>query len=229
MKSEKFTFKTLLWIFLFAFIALIFVRIFILDHYPSEMKQFTFTEKMKAAYSTDVDSFAVYKQDLMAPYDDPRDGNFFADYMLCVPAHGELQACIRYNDSTLPRVAEFYKTELPEGDPLALFDFSLLVSYETDNKDGEYRRYQMNTDEAFTAQAFMYSYAKLIFEDVDFEGAIWMRVDIYLRGTEEGYTKENCFGSIVLYESYEIRNNGQKVEYPLFPYSLSGEEKKHAA
>ena len=229
MKFAKFTFKTLLWIFLFAFIALIFVRIFIADFYPSEMKQFTFTQKMKAVYSTEVDNFTVYTQDLMAPYDDPRDGNFFAGEMRCVPAHGELQACIRYNDSALPRVAAFYETELPEGDTLSLFDFSLLVSYETENKDGEYRRYAMNTEEAFTAEAFMYHYTKLIFEDVDFEGAIWMRVDIYLRGTEDGYTEENRFGSIVLYESYEIRNNGQKIDYPLSVYPLSNEEKKNAA
>lgn len=228
MKSAKFTFKTLLWIFLFAFIALIFVRIFISDFYPSEMKQFTFTEKMKTAYSIEVDSFTVYTQELMAPYDDPRNGNFFASEMRCVPAHGELQASLRYNDSTLPRIEAFYGKELPAGDALALFDFSLLVSYETENEDGEYRRYIMNTDEAFTAEAFMYNYVKLIFEDVDFDGAIWMRVDIYLRGTEDGYTKENCFGSIVLYESYEIRSNGQKIEYPLSEYPLSSEEKKNA-
>ena len=229
MKSAKTTFKTLLWIFLFAFIALLFARIFISDFCPNEMKQFTFTEKMKAAYSTEVDNFAVYTQDLMAPYDDPRNGNFFADEMRCVPAHGALQASLRYNDSTLPRVAAFYGQEIPAGDALKLFDFSLLVSYETDSKDGEYRRYAMNTDEAFTAEAFMYNYVKLIFEDVDFNGAIWMRVDIYLRGTEDGYTDENRFGSIVLYESYEIRDNGQKINYPLSEYPLSNEEKKNAA
>ncbi len=225
MKGLKITLKTVIYFFVFAVIALLFARIFVADYYPAEMKEFVYTEKMQQDEMLDIDKLDVYTQKLMAPYDDPKNGNFFANYMLCAPDVGVIQATVRYNSSTLPRVAEFYEMEAIAGGPLELFDFSLLVSYETEDPNGNYVRYAMSENEAFADEFLMYSYARLVFEDVEFEGAIWMRVDIFLRGQEAAYAEEKRFGSIVLYEAYEV-HNGQKIEYPLEPYTLSKKEKR---
>ena len=228
MKTLKITLKSVIVFLIFAFIALVFARIAIADHYPSNVTDFVFTEKMKEAKSIEVDNFHVYTQDLMAPYDDAKKGNFFAAYMQCVPAYGELQATLRYNKSSLANIAAYYDTDIADDDPLNLFSFSLLVSYETEDENGLYRRFELNRDACRTDSFLMYRYAKLVFEDVDFQDAVWMRVDIFLRGTEEGYTDEKRFGSIVLYESYEIyKTTGQRVDYPLKDYKLSHREENY--
>ncbi len=233
MKAIKVTLKTLVVVAIFGVIALIFARIFLHDFWPGTTNRFYMPQSLYEKYSTNVDELAVYTQEPMAPYDDPKEGNFFMGNMFCAPNDGYLQVAVRYNESTLPKVEAFYKRviEDPELAPLALFDFSLLVSYETESKDvTDFRRYTLASAECATDSLLMYRYARLAFENVDFDGAVWMRVDIYLKGTESGYTEENRFGSIVVYEDYEIREDAEgnqvKVDYPLSPYTLSKEEKR---
>ncbi len=225
MKVAKITLKVVIYFFIFAVIALLFARIAIAEYYPDETKRFVYTEKMRESTAPDIDKLDVYTQKLMAPYDDPKNGNFFADYMLCAPDIGVIQATVRYNRSALMRVAKFYGMTELSGDPLKLFDFSLLVSYETEDMTvGKYERYTLSSDECFTDDFLMYDYARIVFEDVDFDGAIWMRVDIFLKGQEAGYPDDKRFGSIVLYEAYEV-HDGQKILYKLEPYTLSEKEK----
>ncbi len=233
MKIIKVTLKSLIVIAIFGVIALIFARIFLQDFWPDSMKRFHMPQSIAEKYSANIDEFEVFTQDLLAPYDDPKAGNFFAGNMHCAPKDGYIGFSVRYNESTLPKVEAFYQSviEAPEASPLELFDFSLLVSYETDNREeGLFRRYSLSSDECGIDNLLMYRYARLAFENVDFTGAIWMRVDIFLKGKEAGYTEENRFASIIVYEAYEIREaadgNEIKVDYPLAPYILSAEEKR---
>lgn len=225
MKALKITLKTVIFVAIFGFIALLLARIMIADYSPAAMKRFTMTADLSEKYSTAIDSLSVKKQSPMAPYDDAKNGNFFASDMYCVPTDGNIQFTLRYNNSSLAKVASFYGIPEPSGEMFELFDFTLLVAYETeDTVNGLYRRYTLDREACFTDNFLMYHYGKLFFRDVNFDGAIWMRVDITLSGMEP--TEENTFGSIVVYEAYEIYKD-QKVIYPLYDHTLSDEEKRY--
>lgn len=229
MKALKITLKSTIMFFVFSFIALFLVRIIFAEFYPSEMTTYVPSQDIKNSYSTRVDSLAVYTQEPMAPYDDPKEGNFFAKSVFIVSSEGEMQFCLRYNKSALENVAEFYRVDAAalEGDPLSVFDFMLHVKYDTEDGNVEERHYPLSYEDCFDDEFFVYRYVKLYFNDVDFENAIWARVDIGLKGENiETVCGENkIFGCVAVYESYEIYGD-DKVEYPLVPYPLSEEEKR---
>lgn len=229
MKALKITLKSVIMFFVFAFIALFLVRIIFADFYPKEMNSYVPSSDIKNRYSTQVDNLKVYTQEPLAPYDDAKDGNFFAKSVFLVPDEGEMQVCIRYNRSALENVAAFYKVkaEALEGDPLSVFDFVLHVKYDRDDGGVEEKHYSLSYEDCFTDEFFVYRYVKLYFNDVDLENAIWARVDIVLKDKDPALTCSEDKFCIAIYEAYEFYDSDKeiKVEYPLVPYPLSEEEK----
>lgn len=229
MKALKITLKSMIMFAIFAFIALFLVRILFAEYYPGEMTSYVPSQKIKESYSTSVDNLAVYTQDPLAPYDDPKEGNFFAKSVFLVPSDGEVQVCLRYNESALENVAAFYETTVDEllGDPLDVFDFSLHVKYDVADGTTMEKHYALSREDCFTDEFFVYHYMKLYFNDVDLENAIWARVDIALKEDDvpSVCAEEKIFGCVAIYESYELYED-DKVEYPLVEYPLSEEEKK---
>lgn len=232
MKALKITLKSTIMFFIFAFIALFLVRIIFADFYPNEMKSYVPSSEIKGEYSTAIDNLTVFTQEPLAPYDDAKEGNFFAKSVFIVPDEGEIQTCIRYNKSALENVAAFYKVESEalEGDPLSVFDFILHVKYDTEEGGVEERHYALSYDDCFTDEFFVYRYVKLYFNGVDLENAIWARVDIVLKGKDLAFTCDEDKFCIAIYEAYEFydTDKGEElwVEYPLIPYELSEEEKR---
>lgn len=186
-------------------VAALFFRIYIGEHYPKDSTRIVFTPALEEYYS-EVDDFKVYTQKLRAPYDDNKDGNFFADGLYLVPDADHLQITLRYSDGALDNVAAKYKLEdaLVRAD--GLFRYELRASYNTTAEGSDYRTYESSY--ISESDAYMYHYTKLAFDGVVFEGASWMCVDIYLVGQEE------CFGSLIVYEaSFEF--DGE-----LYPYEI---------
>lgn len=232
MKALKITLKSTIMFFIFAFIALFLVRIFFAEYYPNTMTSYVPSQKIKENYSTSVDSLKIYTQEPLAPYDDPKEGNFFAKGVFLVPSDGEVQVCLRYNESALGKVAAFYETTVDAlmGDPLQVFDFSLHVKYDVADGTTEEKHYTLSRDDCFTEEFFVYHYVKLYFNDIDLENLIWARVDIALAGQDVAAecAEEKIFGRVLICELYEFYKGDEdnKVEYPLVPYPLSEEEKK---
>ena len=229
MKTLKITLKSLIMFFVFAFIALFLVRIIFADFYPNEMTTYVPSSDIKNEYSTKIDSLDVYTQEPLAPYDDAKQGNFFAKSVFIVPEAGEVQLCLRYNKSALQNVAAFYEVDVEtlDGDPLSVFDFLLHVKYDTEDGGVEERHYTLSYEDCFTDEFFVYRYIKLYFNEISLENAIWARVDIALKGQniEAACGEKRIFGCVAVYESYELYDD-EKVEYPLVSYPLSEEEKR---
>ena len=230
MKALKITLKSVIMFFVFAFIALFLVRIIFADFYPKEMSSYVPSFDVKNKYSTRVDNLTVFTQEPLAPYDDAKEGNFFAKSVFVVPEEGEMQVCIRYNRSALENVAAFYKVapETLEGDPLSVFDFVLHVKYDTEDGTSREMHYSLSYEDCFTDEFFVYRYVKLYFNGIDLTDAIWARVDIILKGNDLALTCNEHKFCIAIYEAYEFYDTDKeiKVEYPLVPYSLSEEEKR---
>lgn len=196
------------------FIAVIF-RIRISQHYPENTVRMVFTPALTEQYQKDPANFLAETQRIRFPYDSAEDGNFFADSLIVVREAGNLQVTVRYNESTLPKVAAFYKlSQTPEAKD-GLFRYTLTASYNEDESGEEYRTYTSS----YLAEdsAYMYRYAKLAFDGVDFEGAAWMRVDIYYAD------EEKPFGHICVYEARAY--DGEKmVDMPFDEYKINKED-----
>ena len=188
-------------------------RIFLAEHYPGESTKMVFTPAL-TDYYRETDDFHAYTQALRTPYDDAKKGNFFAKGLIVVPEGQNLQITLRYNESALANVAAFYglaQTPTPQEN---MFRFRLYVSYGEKDGAAVYKTYESSY--SAETERFFYHYIKLAFDGVDFENAVWMRVDIYYGG------EEKCFGSVPVYES-GADVSGQHVAYPLKEYRVPRE------
>ena len=125
---------------------------------PKAMQKFIWTEEAAKSYASSPNDFKAYyykHKDNLA-----KDGTFAASSVYYVPENGEIQFTVRYNDSTLEKVAEHYSlSELTEGE---LFVFTL-----TDSNGNTYTEYEYITD-----KKNMYNYRRLIFKGVDINSLI---------------------------------------------------------
>lgn len=198
----------------FIFGAVIF-RIYIAEHYPAETVRMVFTDPLTAHYKADPEGFTAKTQNIRFPYDSGEDGNFFASGLIVVPDADNLQVTVRYNESTLPKVAAFYKLATTPEAREGLFRYTLTASYNETEDGEEYRTYASSY--LHEDAAYMYHYGKLVFDGVDFEGAVWMRIDIYLVG------QETPFGHICVYEAKA--SDGQSIiEMPFEEYTVAKED-----
>lgn len=188
-------------------------RIYLQENYPADSLRMVFTEQLTEYYHQ-TDDFRAYTQSLRTPYDSAKEGNFFAKGLIVVPDGGHLQITLRYNESALDNVADLYGLEQPLVATEGMFSFRLYACYGEQNGEMVYRTY----DTSYTAESSraFYHYIKTAFDGVKFDGAVWMRVDIYYSGSDK------CFGSIPVYEA-GAEVEGQFVEYPLQPYRISKE------
>lgn len=196
------------------FFAVIF-RIYIAEHYPEGTVRMVFTDPLAEYYEANKETFAPETQYIRFPYDSADDGNFFAAGLIVVRDAGNLQITMRYNESALAKVAEFYKLSSPITPDKGLFRYTLTASH-NETKDGtDFRTYEASFMEEDSA--YMYRYAKLAFDGVDFNGAVWMRVDIYY-GEEE-----KPFGHICIYEARAFDGESM-VDMTFTPYDVDKED-----
>lgn len=191
-------------------------RIHIADHYPDDTVRMVFTPTLTDYYRKNRDSFGAETQNIRFPYDSAEDGNFFADGLILVRDAGNLQVTVRYNESTLTKVADFYGLAKVPTAKDGLFRYTLTASYNQTESGEDYRTY--TASHLSEDHAYMYRYGKLVFDGVDFSGAVWMRIDIYY-GNEE-----KPFGHICVYESRADDGTGNIVDMPFSAYKIDKED-----
>lgn len=160
-------------------------RIIIFNHYPDSMKNLYFNDRLTAFYNEKDGEIGALTQNLRAEYDDPDDGNFFADHLIVIPEISQLQIALRYNVSLMDTIKEDYGIELT-GDNKEFFDFKLSVIPLSQDDGTAIATGTLSAVE--TDKLLMYRYYKLVFDDVDFtipeEEEVWIRLEISIRGVE---------------------------------------------
>lgn len=190
-------------------------RIYIAEHYPKDTVRMIFTEPLAEYYNEQNGEIKAETQNIRFPYDSAEDGNFFADGLIVVRDAGNLQVTVRYNESTLPKVASFYGLPETPASTEGLFRYTLTASHNTTAEGEDYRTY--NASYLSENSAYMYRYGKLVFDGVDFEGVSWMRIDIY-------YGEETTpFGHICVYES-QTSDGENIVSVPFSAYKINKED-----
>ena len=191
-------------------------RLFIFNSYPDSVKGLYVNDELAAHYAEVGDDIVIKNQSLRAPYDHEDEGNFFCDYLYVIPEADQLQITVRYNTSTLTRIAEKYGKTIAEDDTGA-FIYRLYASHGTDENGENIVKIYDVLSEKIDASQLMYRYAKLVFDGVELDTAeggkpYWIRLEIFIDGVDmkEPYT-------VPIYE-----NN---VEYSSFTdYKLTGSE-----
>ena len=148
-------------------------RIVLFNYYPSKMKSLYVDDRLTAAYAAG--TVTVKTQELRYGYDDPDLGNFFADYLYVIDELGRVQITLRCNDSVRDRLNTKYGADTaPDGSELP-FTFALYRNNLTGTESGdEYVFYERDkVGELVSVEkttVLMYTYYRLVFDNVDFDG-----------------------------------------------------------
>ena len=184
-------------------IGVIAFRIVLFNTYPAEMKSLYFTPALEKYYESVGEDMQVATQTTEVKYDDPKEGNFFFDYLIVVPEADHLQVSIRYNTSLMDSIKEKYGVTVdPNADPAEIFEFKLVrsVAGYVAPEGGKPTTVPVESAgvlvDTVSADSLMYRYCKVAFDGVDFgldegeEPASWFRLDITIKGVEmkEPYT-----------------------------------------
>ena len=205
------TLKIMIFVVCIGVIGLIAFRMIAFNSYPASVSNVYFNEKLTAYYNENGGDIEVKTQKLRAPYDDEDEGNFFCDYLYVIPKADQLQITVRYNTSTLTKIAEKYGKVIAEDDTNA-FVYRLYASH----GEGDVRIYDVLSDKIDSSQ-LMYRYAKLVFDGVELdteEGGMpyWIRLEIFIDGVE-------------MKEPYMVAIYENNVDNSTFiDYKLSGSE-----
>lgn len=138
-----------------------------------------------------------------------------------IPEAKQIQVTVRYNNSTLRRTAEDYELdEVPEREN-DVFNVTIVKTLDRtpDNPDDNTERENLIEERYFpsevkSAYKTLYSYRKFIFDDVTYEDAVGMFVDIYYN--EDVDYDETAYGTLCIYDAL----------MPLEEYTLTRADKK---
>lgn len=204
--------KILLALVAVAVIGLFAFRMIVYNYYPDTIENILFTEKLTAYYNETDGKIDAKTQKLRAPYDDPREGNFFADNLIIVEGIDHIQVSVRFNEALIDDLNAKHGLSLTPDDTSA---FSFALSRNHSSEDNVF--VPIGTLTAVESDnAMMYRYFKLVFDDVELDrgGANevkWLALAVYVEGIDEPFR-------IAIYE-----NNTEHSE--LADYKLGSKEK----
>ena len=202
--------KSILVLFMFTLAGLLFFRFWLHGYYPAAVRELIPTEALRASYAASGVPDAK-TQEIRVKYDNPREGLFFADHMIAVPETGSVQVAVRYNKSTLEKLAERYGDAF---DPEADEPFTYRIFCCTgEGEDGTPTGMTYTPTEYRDASFAMYRYRRLAFDGVSLDGVVWIRLEILRAGQNE---PESC---ISIYEDHEEYNTFE--EYKIKEKELS--------
>ena len=169
LRALKFILKWLGYLLIFAVFAVLFWRIFS-SKLPKAASQIIWTKDSFAAYEKLGDDLLIYTQDVGKVFD--KDGKFSLHEFHYIPAANEVQFTIRFNQSTIDRLAEelterarqelgdaFTDKDAVTPDMLGAIPFAFAVR---DNAGNVYTSYEYTTFEKNR-----YTYVRVAFSGID--------------------------------------------------------------
>ncbi len=206
MKIAKRIISVTISVLIFLFIGALLFRIWSADYCPKSMKRLYFTEELIEEYRQDPEGFEAYRQNIRIKYDDSKEGYYFALNTIVVPSGDALQTTVRYNDS-LFEALELEYGFAPDKEKEDMFIYSAFACTGSDGDDG-YTGTEYKLDEIVYDEFWMYTYAKLCFDNIDLDGVYWVRIDVYLNDAEK-----TRLGSLVVYENTEDYNELEELKF----------------
>jgi hypothetical protein len=204
--------KILLALVAVAVIGIFAFRMIVYNYYPDTVKNILFTDALTEYYNETDGNICATTQNLRAPYDDPKAGNFFADNLIIIEGIDEIQLSVRFNNALIDTLNEKHGTSLTTDD-LSAFSFKLSRNHESEDNVFV----PIGTLVAQKSESkYMYQYFKLVFDEVDLEQGgtnevKWLALEIYVEGIDKPFR-------IAIYE-----NNSEHSKFS--EYTLSNEEK----
>lgn len=189
----------------FILIGLLLFRLWLHSYYPKDVSTIIPTDDLRAAY--EAGELQLKTQKLYVEYDDPNEGLFFADCLTFDEGAGDVQIAIRYNKSTLTKLAERYGAAF---DPTADEPFSYRIFCCTGGEDDNLEGRTYAPSEWRDASLAMYHYRRLAFSDVDLAGVYWIRIEIFIDGRDEPVADIAIYDSSEQYHEfteYELKGN----------------------
>lgn len=204
--------KILIAVVCIAVVGILAFRMILFNYYPGSMTGLYFNDTLTAYYKETNGDIGAKTQDIRFPYDDPEEGNFFCDHMIFIKDAGQLQVCLRYNESVFDTIAKNYGVTIDK-DQKNIFTFRLArdprdngteSEEATQEKPEEVVAEEVGTlSVSYHEEFMMYTYYKLVFDDIVFESddepkIEWLRLEVLINGVEmeEPY-------KILIYENNE--------------------------
>lgn len=192
----------------FAVVGILIFRVTLFNYYPKKIKNIYYNDTLTDYYNATEGEIGAVTQTLRAPYDDPDVASFICDNLIVIEGANQLQISLRYNSSIFNTIKSKYGVDLdPESENL--FSFKLQrVPFDEGSESYDIGK----LDTVISDEALMYTYYKLVFDDVEFLGADeldWIRLEVTLNGVENAepyyilvYERSEQYGR---FEEYELR------------------------
>ncbi len=199
-KILKISLKVLFYLFVIIVNAIMLWRVFFSGD-PAKIKRLTVNDDLRTAYEDGELLLETQEQRTLTS-----NGLFAVRECVFIPEANQIQIVVRYNNSTLRQLAQDYGLESVPEKTEELFDVSIVKTIDktpldiTDNTDPEMleeERYHPSgkPDEAYKR---LYSYRRYVFENVTYDEAVGMFVDIYYKGDAD--YDETPYGALCIYE-----------------------------
>ena len=179
---------------LFSFCSAMILRIIFSQYYPASVSKIYYSDSLSEFYREN-GGISPKTQHIRIYHDDSGTGAFYASKLIFEENAGNLQVTLRYNDSALDDIADFYKKDKVEAGENK-FTYRIFA-YKGLDDDGNIVGDSYDTSAVIHDRLWFYNYDKAVFDGVDFNGVELIEVDIYLAGEEE------MFSHIVIFENTE--------------------------
>lgn len=170
---------------------------------PSELKVIMVNENTAAVWQ---ESGKEMKLETQKQRTITSDGLFSVTSCVFIPEAEQIQVTVRYNNSTLRKLAQDYELEAVPERKSKIFDVSIVKTIDLtpddpeDNTDKDkLREERYFPGEVKEAYKTLYSYRKFIFDNVTYEDAVGMFVDVYY--VEDIDYEDKPYGALCIYDA----------------------------
>lgn len=195
-------------------------RIFAANYFPSKLSRVYVDDALIEAFEKTDGNLDAVTQYIRFPYDDEDEGNLFCEEIIIIRSMGRVQLNLRMNMSSTANFAKKYNVESIADSPelltfklfrnnLANGDKNAEVSDVTKGQTEDYTFYKHDEVGTLTSietdTAFMYRYYRVVFDNVDFDGASdddiasWLSLAVYVNGYGDG----TPYSRMLVYENHE--------------------------
>lgn len=208
-------------ILVFGIIALVLWRVLFSGHIPAKMKTLIVNENTYATYLDEGNKLTMYTQPQeQVIMEGDSAGYFWVCRAIFIPEADQVQILVRYNNSTLTRLAEDFELDRTLARSEDILDVTLVITVDPDptndtTTDRQKVRIQPS-GEPIGDTTMMYNYRLFVFDGVTFDPAstINLSIEFYLEGFVD--YDAHPLGSLVIYEP----------QYGTEPYALTLRDKR---